>query len=410
MKNAQETLVQMSHNPTMVEAALVEAGPIDGESRDEWPTKGDIAELQDSISISPPKGGEFGRNEVIYLSVQAPTRERAVVLTTAVGNQLERELQELRRTRAQSLITELEKGLALAQSDLAAATKSLQATEKSVGRDLDELRSLTETNAGGSNLRSTSNQLKEEIRRTQLLHDGNTEQLKLLADAQQDENRLMAVPQRLFDQQPALKRLKDGLVDAQLRTAQLAGKMTPNHPEVKAATFAENEIRRQLNDEIELVVRNLENDLKVSAGLLKTLNERNAEVDSRLNQVAALRATYANQLAEVRQRSETLSKIIQDLSNVRASQEAASSASLIARLDKPQPDGSPVGPGFLMIVAAGFGGGLMLGLGIVFLIAPLGNLWGRAGVTTLAAAAAGMTSAVPRQSTHRARRNAAKAM
>src|SRR5688572_26342775 len=195
MKTAQETLVQMSQNPTMVKAALVEAGPIDGESSDEWPTKGDIAELQDSISISPPKGGEFGRNEVIYLSVQASTRERAVVLTTAVGNQLERELQELRRTRAQSLITELEKGVALAQGDLAEVTKKLQATEKSVGRDLDELRSLTETNAGGSNLRSTSNQLKEEIRRTQLLHDANSEQLKLLTDVQQDENRLMAVPQ-----------------------------------------------------------------------------------------------------------------------------------------------------------------------------------------------------------------------
>jgi hypothetical protein len=68
---------------------------------------------------------------------------------------------------------------------------------------------------------------------------------------------------------------------------------------------------------------------------------------------------------------------MKDLADVRASQAAALSSSLIARIDEPQPDNNPVGPGFPTIVAAGFGGGLLLGLGLVFLTAPLGNLWGR---------------------------------
>ena len=221
MKTAQETVVQMSRNPSTIKAALVEAGPpVDSQLRSDWPTKEDVEALQELITVSPPKGGEFGRNEVIYLSVDAPNRERAVALTTAVCNQLGIQLQELRKAKAQSLIDELEKSVSLAEADLATATAKLEVTEKSVGRDLDELRALTETNAGTSNLRATSNQLKEEIRRTQLTHETNTEQLKLLTAVREDNNRLLSAPQRLYEQQPALKRLKDGLVDAQLQAAQ----------------------------------------------------------------------------------------------------------------------------------------------------------------------------------------------
>ena len=117
--------------------------------------------------------------------------------------------------------------------------------------------------------------------------------------------------------------------------------------------------------------------MKISAALLKTLEGQYTELDGRLREVSGHRATYANQLAAVRQRSENLARVIKDLSDVRASQAAALSASLIARLDEPQPGNSPVGPSFSMIVLAGFGGGLIFGLGLVFLMAPLGNLWGR---------------------------------
>ena len=100
-------------------------------------------------------------------------------------------------------------------------------------------------------------------------------------------------------------------------------------------------------------------------------------IDKRIENVAILRAEYANQLADVRQKTETLNKAQKDLADVRASQAAALSASVITRLDQPDPGNGPVGPSFPVIVAAGLGGGLMLGLGLVFLVAPIGNLWGR---------------------------------
>ncbi len=136
-------------------------------------------------------------------------------------------MQSLRQAKAQSLITELERSVSLSQSDLEATTEKLKATESKVGGDIDELRALVETTAGTSNLRAASNNLKDKIRDHALAQKSNTESLKLLTEAQHDHNRLLEAPHRLFDQHPALRRLKDGLVDAQLRTAQLAGRLRP---------------------------------------------------------------------------------------------------------------------------------------------------------------------------------------
>ncbi len=132
-----------------------------------------------------------------------------------------------------------------------------------------------------------------------------------------------------------------------------------------------------MNAEIDGVIGNLDADLKVSAAQIESLQKELSNIDDRIEKVALLRAEYANQLSDVRQKTETLTKAQKDLADVRASQAAALSASVITRLDQPDPGNGPVGPSFPVIVAAGLGGGLMLGLGLVFLVAPIGNLWGR---------------------------------
>jgi hypothetical protein len=286
-------------------------------------------------------------------------------------------MQSLRQAKAQSLIEELERSVSLAKAGLASATDQLKSIESKVGGDIDELRSLVETTAGTSNLRAASNNLKDKIREHELIQKSNVESIKLLSEAQQDQQRLLEAPQRLFDQHPALRRLKDGLVDAQLRTAQLAGRLRPDHPELQSAQLAEKEVRDQLNAEIDGLIRNIDADLKVTAAQIASLAAELATTDRRIEKVAELRAEYANQLADVRQKTETLTKAQKDLADVRASQAAALSASVITRLDQPDAGNAPVGPSFPVIVAGGLGGGLMVGLGLVFLVAPLGNLWGR---------------------------------
>ena len=88
--------------------------------------------------------------------------------------------------------------------------------------------------------------------RTSCGNSGRTEKanrqlLALLEQAQADPTRLMAAPTRLLDSQPALRRLKDGLVDAQLRTATLQGRMSAEHPEVISAKEAETQVAARLH-------------------------------------------------------------------------------------------------------------------------------------------------------------------
>lgn len=371
MKTAQETLVEISKNQSVVSAVLHQIGPPAGEKDSaNWPNALDIKTMQDAISLSPPKGAEFGRTEVLYLAVKAHTPQRAIALSQAVCDQMEARLQEVRDAKAKSITAELARTVDLAQADLDAATKQLETIETEVGSDLGELRVLNESGAGESNLRSSLNAIKNELRQVTTIRDANEQQLKLLFAAQKDTSALVATPSRLLESQPALRRLKEGLVDAQLRTAQLLGSMSADHPQAQAARAAEQEVRQHLRDELESAIRGLTADLKVSETQIASLQRQANDAEQRLGRLAKLRARYGNLVAEVKQCNTTLERAQKDLADARASGAAAHSASLITRLDSPQVGNSPIGPGKTVIVGSGFLGGLTCGLGLVFLMVP----------------------------------------
>src|SRR5690606_32570198 len=141
MQTAQETMVELARNQSALATALREAGPPSHRrSSAAWPSAADIDALRDSISIKAPGGAQLGRTEVIQVSVKANERERAVLLTTAVCDQLEKNLQELRNKRTGGVIEELRKAQQLAQIDLASATKKLEELEAEIGSDLHEVR------------------------------------------------------------------------------------------------------------------------------------------------------------------------------------------------------------------------------------------------------------------------------
>ena len=56
----------------------------------------------------------------------------------------------------------------------------------------------------------------------------------MLPAAQKDPDKIVTVRDMRLASQPALRRLKDGLVDAQLATARLRGTRSEDHPRVAA--------------------------------------------------------------------------------------------------------------------------------------------------------------------------------
>ena len=203
-------------------------------------------------------------------------------------------------------------------------------------------------------------------------YDAQQQQRELLKRAQADPEALLGTPTNLLESQAALKRLKDGLVDAQLRTSELRGKMSPGHPRVQAAIQAEKAVRQNLRGELGTALQGLAADLLITRRQLDELNKQQVDLQSRLDRLAGLRARYSVHVEDVHQRTNILEERKKKLAEARASENASQSASLITRFQRPQGSDDPIGPGNATIVVAGFAGGLMTGVGLVFLVAPIG--------------------------------------
>ncbi|HEV2972909.1 MAG TPA: hypothetical protein VGY55_23275 [Pirellulales bacterium] len=368
MKTVQETILELAKSHAVLAATLKRIGPpSDRQSQLAWPTDQEVAAFQGTVKLSPPKGAEFGKTEVFYLQVQSNDRERAITLASALSDQLKQRFADLRDSKAQSMVDELSKTVTLAETDLTTASDRLARIDAEVGSDLGELRTLADAAMGDSPLRRSVTEMETELRSAQATNRANEELLQLLEGSQNDPKFLLAASSRLLEAQPALRRLKDSLMDAQLHTAQLLGSMAEAHPHVQAAKAIEQEIGQHISEEVEAAIGGVKLELHLSAERCAALDKQLAAAKDRLSKLAEIRAGYANLAAEVHRRTDTLRSAENQLAEARASQAGAHSASLISRIDIPDTGASPIGPSRSVIVLGGAAGGFLLGLAILFL-------------------------------------------
>lgn len=372
MKALLETILELAKNRGVLHAALAGVGPpTDRTSREPWPSAQEIADLADTVKLTPPKGAEYGKTEIFYLKVRDPRADRAIALATAICDQLELRFSKLRNSRAEGMVRELAETARLAEADAEHATAKLSRLEQEVGSDLAELRNLHQSSSGSeSDLRRRRVELENELRQAQIVEHTQAELLKTLVAAQDDHANLLSAPNGLLESQPSLKKLKEGLLDAQLRTAQLLGSMSPLHPQVKASLAAEREIAQYVHNELLLAVRAVEHDWKLTTDRVMTLQGQLADVRGRLEKLAGLRAEYSALVAEADNRTKLLEEAQRRLVDAQASEAGANSASLISRIDTPDVGTKPVGPGKTTLLLAGLLGGLVVGIGLLFLSLP----------------------------------------
>jgi uncharacterized protein involved in exopolysaccharide biosynthesis len=400
MKTSQETILELARSRGVLTKALNDAGRGTGhDTACGWSDERSLERLQGRVKVTPPVGAEFGKTEVFYLKVQDEDRDRAVALATAICGQLQDRLAALREATAKSTTDELTRSVSLARDDLTTATRTLAELEQSVGNDLAELRILSESPSGDGDLRRNLLELEKELRAYCATQTEYEESLKLLRAAQADPEKLLASPSVLLKSQPALARLKDGLVDAQLRTGQALGTMSLEHPLVLGARESERAIREQVHDEIGAATEGVEADLRVGTERIRALEAQKSAIQDRLSRLAGLRAEYSNRAAEVRHRGETLKAVQHELAEARASQASARASSRIGLVDVPDGGTRPLGPGRTMIVASGFLGGVLIAAAFVFLL--IGPGANAAKAATLEAQVAPAVGASPSTNGHR---------
>jgi uncharacterized protein involved in exopolysaccharide biosynthesis len=372
MKTIQETILELARSRGVLAAALADVGPTaKSRSAETWPADRDVAELRDRVTLSPPKGAEFGKTEIFYLKVRDNDHDRAIALADAITRHLESSFQKLRDAKAQSMIGELAKAVSLSAADLENSTKELTRIETEVGSDLAELRILHDSSAGESALRRSTIDIRNELRQARSDRATYEELLALLQEAEANPDRLLAAPNRLLESQPALRQMKDGLVNAGLQAANLQGRMSAEHPLVRAALEAQRQIEANLRRELPVAVRGIEAELRLNADRVALLENQLTEVTGKLGRLAALRASYSNQVAQTQNRKELLQRAEDKLAEARTSQATANTASLIARIDRADTGSDPIGPSRATLALLGLAAGLVSGLGIVFLTVPL---------------------------------------
>lgn len=377
MKAAQETILEMARNTQVLHEALLAVGPearlLDyGTMTKDWPSQKEVATLADeAVSVRAPKGAEFGTTEVIYLDVKQNARDRAIALNRAVCKALDARLRQVRIARADGVIDELTRAKVMAVDELRKATEQLQVIEREAGPDLSDLRGLSEANGSGNTSRQQLDNVRTELRQLENQHNLLVTDYSLLQDTQADPERLLSAPASILSSHPGLRKLREGLADAQLQTSQLRGRFTMEHPLVYVAMSSEKEIKAQLHDELSLALATALKDVENSQRRIDNLKRQQRQLEERLERLARIRADHNNHNNQVRARTQILQDAERELAEARASRDAALTTSLLTPLDEPVLGERPVGPGRTTIVAGTTLAGLFLGLGIVFLLTPL---------------------------------------
>ena len=376
MKAAQETILEMARNTQVVADALAVVGRPPSWRTWLWgdhpPTTAEVEQLaREAIVVRAPRGAELGTTEVIYIDVKQQAPQRAIELNLALCQALENRMQQVRQSRADGVIAELETAKQTAVAQLQQATQRLQKMETEAGADLSDLRSLTEANSGSNSNRTLLDTIKNELRQAELQLQQLETDLQLATASFDNPDQLLLTPSALVNSQTGLKTLRDGLATATIHTSQMRGRFTDSHPLVQTALQAEAHLRQQLRNELAVAIQSLTNDREIAAERVEKLVVQRTQLESRLGSIAQVRAEYANVASEVRARNIQLQDCERELAQARAAREAAMTSSLMTRLDQPVMGEKPLGPSRSTIVAGAAVCGLLFGLGIVFLLTPL---------------------------------------
>ncbi len=370
LRRTEDMIVQICRSRLVLISALDAVGPpedLADERAEAWPDQTAFESLREAMTIEAPNGAEFGTTEVFYISLRDKSRERATALVTAIFDQLRDRMGELRALRAQSLVAEAEQAAALAQESLDATTQKLTALERSVGPDFVELRMLESSTHGNGDLVRSMIAIEQEISEIERANQVSDTLLEILDAASNDPRAVESAPAELLAQYPNLVALKDALTAAELRTAALQKNLLPTYPSMMAAAREEEAIRARILSEVENAILTLVADRKVRLARLPLLQKQQEEVAERVARLADVRAEYSNLVRMLAHGQQEVQATSRRLAEVRASQAMARNNSIISRLDSPDLGSESVGPSPKLVAVGGILGGLMLGVGLVFL-------------------------------------------
>jgi uncharacterized protein involved in exopolysaccharide biosynthesis len=347
-----ETLLEIATSDCVLHNALVAVGPAIYNDSAVYPTDDDVADLRDSLCIAPPNGSDNGSHDVLYLKVEDHDKTRAADLANAILEHLQNRTQEIHSEKARDVVDELKQKALIATADLKEATEQLTTIEKSVGSDLAELRRLHESPSHESDLHRKMIDVEAELRATRQKAVEFTQLREVLTTTQQDPHHLVSMPNGLLKSQPTLRRLKDGLSDAQSKLRQ--------------AQAAENDVIQHINAELAIAILGIEVEERVNGSHIDSIESQNDDLHGRLERLAELRSEYSTLIDRVDHHTELVRDARRSLTDARAMLASANKTQLIRPLVEPKAGVAMIGQSRAFVVLSGLVGGMVLGWGLLF--------------------------------------------
>lgn len=365
-KNAQETLLHIARKPEVIRATLETLGPEQtGSSSKAWPSEEEIDDLKDAISIIAPNGAEFGKTDVVVLSVKARSRERAKRFADLLASQIELNLRFVRQNQLRSMQTELELSVRQLQREYDLLAQKVKQVELTVGSDLPVLRSLLDRSSSAGDVQRSLEQLRQERRAAENELEVARKQLQLLKAIETDPDQFSVSSSELMTMQPIFKKLREGLTDAELKLMTESGRYEAGHPAVIHAKEVIAQTEEQIRREARTVIQGLQLQTTTAEEKLQRLRSFEQQYEQRLTRLAEQRVEYEVLAREMEKGGETLGKAKTELAQVQSLAESADQISLITRVGEPQTNLRPEGLSKKSMVLLATLGGLLLGGGLV---------------------------------------------
>lgn len=366
-KSAQETILHIARKPQVIRGALEALGPDSEQSanRETWLSEQAIEDTRDSISIVAPNGAEFGKTDVVVLSVKSKSRDRACRFADFVTSEIEKNLREVRRDQLLSMQRELELSVQQLTREYELIAEKVKGVELAVGSDLPVLRSLLDRASSASDVQRALEQIRQERRAAENELEIARKQLQLLQSIESDPTQFSVSSSELLTMQPIFKKLREGLTDAELRLMTESGRYEPGHPSVVHAREVIEQTRQQIRREAQVVIEGLRSQESTAEAKFQRLLKSEQQYDERLARLGEKRVEYETLALEMQKRGETLGKAKTDLAQIQSLAEAAGRVSLITRIGQPQADLRPDGLTKKATLLLAILGGLIIGGGLV---------------------------------------------
>lgn len=376
MKSAQETVLETARRPEVIRTTLERLGPERnsllglGGVPSGWPSREVIEDYRGSVSFESANGGEFGKSEVIVLAAKSSNADRAIKFLMLLTEEIDGKLAEVRANRFESMESELRATCEGALQTRSSLEKRIMEMDESFGTDISVVQSMNVQSGG--NPSAFDNKLND-IRAKRREAKGQILSLRsfkeLLLDAQHS-NAELPTSSELLASQPALAELVTGLAKAKDELSAAEASYTSRHTRVKTGRDKVAAIKRQIKKGIPAFISGFDGQIAVLESKIRGLDglmEENAEL---IRKISSQRVPYKSLEGELAKQTENYANASARLAQVEARKIASSSIQLLTRVGEPWVGTRADGLGKRVLALVGGIAGLIIGLGLVMIVAP----------------------------------------